>query len=402
MERLPAHLRDSYARDFYLADRAFQAGRLEATTRSRQKYWSHWESYSGPLGVDPYLQGKQFPTTMRTLSGFLARVRTGYYGQGKQVENCTLSSPLTAVGQTIVLACNNNPTKVKGSDKLFPCLQVMLDGYRKEDPATIKKLPVQSDVPELLVTMAYNGWGTEMDKAAADLSLIALYYLLQVGEYTVKGSRNSTKQTVQFKYEDITFFCKNAKGQLQCLPLNAPDHLIATADGATLKLDNQKNGWKGVCIFHETNGDIMHCPVRALGRRYLHLHHNGATAKTFLSAYFPTASQRLDISNEDITRALKAAATSLDYPAAKGIPIDRIDTHSLHSGGANALSLASFSDTQIQKMGRWRGATFKEYIHEELACFSKGMSIQMKKKFHFVNVAGNAFTDIIDDLVVAE
>jgi hypothetical protein len=56
----------------------------------------------------------------------------------------------------------------------------------------------------------------------------------------------------------------------------------------------------------------------------------------------------------------------------------------------------------MQKMGRWRGATFKEYIREELACFSKGMSIQMKKKFHFVNVVGNAFTDITDDLMVAE
>ncbi len=146
---------------------------------------------------------------MRALSGFLARVRTGYYGQGKQVNNCTVSSALTAIGQTIVLACNDNPTKIKGSDKLLPHLQVVLNGYRKEDPATIKKLPVQSDVPELLVTTAYNGMGTEMEKAAADLILIAFY-----GEFMVKGSQNSTKQTVQFKYEDITFFRKNARGQL--------------------------------------------------------------------------------------------------------------------------------------------------------------------------------------------
>ncbi len=76
----------------------------------------------------------------------------------------------------------------------------MLDGYRKEDPATIKKLPVQADVPELLVSTAYEGGGTEMDKAAADLTMIAFYYLLRVEEYTVKGLRNSTKQTVQFKY----------------------------------------------------------------------------------------------------------------------------------------------------------------------------------------------------------
>jgi hypothetical protein len=59
--------------------------------------------------------------------------------------------------------------------------------------------------------MAYNGIGTEKEKAAANLTLIAFYYLLRVGEYTVKGSRNSTKQTVQFKYEDITFSAKTQK-----------------------------------------------------------------------------------------------------------------------------------------------------------------------------------------------
>jgi hypothetical protein len=60
--------------------------------------------------------------------------------------------------------------------------------------------------------------------------------------------------------------------------------------------------------------------------------------------------------------ALKMAATVLDYLTAKGILIKRIDMHSLRSGEANALSLAGFSDTKIQKMGRWCGATFKEYI----------------------------------------
>ena len=48
-----------------------------------------------------------------------------------------------------------DPTKVVGSERLLPCLQIMLDGYRKVDPATRKKLPVQSDVPELLVETAF-------------------------------------------------------------------------------------------------------------------------------------------------------------------------------------------------------------------------------------------------------
>ena len=53
-------------------------------------------------------------------------------------------------------------------------------------------------------------------------------------------------------------------------------------------------------------------------------------------------------------------------------------------------------------MERWRGATFKEYIKEELACFSEGMSKSMKTKFNFVNIAGNRFNAITDDLISTE
>ena len=47
-----------------------------------------------------------------------------------------------SVGQTIALACDSNPTKVVGSKFLISRLQIMLDEYRKVDPATRKKLPV--------------------------------------------------------------------------------------------------------------------------------------------------------------------------------------------------------------------------------------------------------------------
>jgi hypothetical protein len=89
------------------------------------------------------------------------------------------------------------------------------------------------------------------------------------------------------------------------------------------------------------------------------------------------------------------AATLLQYPSTRGIPIARIDTHLLRSGGANALVLLGYSDTQIQKMGRWKGATFKEYIREELTCYSAGMSTNMKCNFKFVNISGNAYHDIM-------
>ena len=45
------------------------------------------------------------------------------------------------------------------------------------------------------------------------------------------------------------FLRQDAKGHLRQLPRNALDEDIVSADGATLKLDNQKNGCKGVCVY---------------------------------------------------------------------------------------------------------------------------------------------------------
>jgi hypothetical protein len=99
-----------------------------------------------------------------------------------------------AVGQTIALACNENPTKILGSEKFLPALQIMLDGYTKADPPTQKKLPVEADVPKLLVEMGYGKTGSTLSQAVGVLSLIAFYYLLRIGEYTVKCQRDRARR----------------------------------------------------------------------------------------------------------------------------------------------------------------------------------------------------------------
>jgi hypothetical protein len=243
------------------------------------------------------------------------------------------------------------------------------------------------------------------ETATGDLTLIAFYFLLRVGEYTIKQSRNDSKQTVQFKMEDITFFLRNDTGKLVRLGRHAPREHILAAAGANLKLDNQKNGHKGVCIHHEANGDPTFCPVRALGRRYLHIReHMGSCWTTPLSACWDTNMKREDVTDKDISRSLKSAAQALDYPTTRGIPIQRVDTHSLRGGGANALSLNGYSDTQIQKMGRWTGESFKEYIRSELAEFSSGMSRAMQKVIGYTVVSGGAFHELppeLADLAIA-
>jgi hypothetical protein len=232
----------------------------------------------------------------------------------------------------------------------------MLDGYRNVDLPTWKKLPVQLNVPKLLITTAYQPGMAEVQRAMVDLTMKAFYYLLWVREYTIRGSWNKTKQTVQFKYKDVSFFKKNTRCQLRCLPHDATADIILTANGATLKLDNQENGWKGVCVYHKYNGKRGHCPVCALARCYLHLCNIGADSKTFLLASY----------NDKGQGTLKVATTALDYPMAKGIPVDRINTHSLWSGGTNTLFSRVFIHPD-PKNGSMAGSNFQR-IYPLRAC----------------------------------
>ena len=70
------------------------------------------------------------------------------------------------------------------------------------------------------------------------------------------------------------------------LPRNALDEDILSTDGATLKLDNQKNVWKVVCVFQEHNGDETFIPVRELGRQLVSIRNKVKNKKTYLSAYW--------------------------------------------------------------------------------------------------------------------
>ena len=273
----------------------------------------------------------------------------------------------------------------------------MIAGWYKEDPATKKKLPVEVDVPELLVSEAMKPGATARAAAIGDCTLTAFYYLLRNGEYTIKEYSKVDTQTEQFRVKDITFFRHNSKGRLYQVSRRAREYDIMTAASATLRLGNQKNGWKNVCINHEHNGDEIFCAVRALGRRYCHILRHSRDMNTLLSSYWE-GDTKADVTDNDIRGALKWAAERLHYPTERGIPIELVDTHSLRVGGACALALAGYSETEIQKMGRWRGATFKEYIREQLEGYSKGMSKAMKKVHGFVNIAGGADTDVPVDV----
>jgi hypothetical protein len=259
--------------------------------------------------VDPHLQGTPFTEAVRAITGFAARVRVGGYGRGREVKADTVSTAISAIGKEIALTSGVNPTKLKNSEKLLPRISQMLDGWRKNDGPVMKKLPVEVDVPEYLVRLGLVAGESELTKATGDLALVAFYYLLRIGEYTTKGARNESKQTVQFRMKDVVFFIADEWGKLKQLPRNASDEEIMNAQCATLRLDNQKNGWQNVCVNQHHNGDDIFCGVRGLGRRYIHIRkHMRNNWNTNLSAVWDEKGKRMDVTDKCIRNGLKPQA----------------------------------------------------------------------------------------------
>ena len=93
--------------------------------------------------------------------------------------------------------------------------------------------------------------------------------------------------------------------------------------------------------------------MRELGRQCSSIFKKLNNKKTYFSACW-VGGRRKDITAEIMIAALKFSATTLNYMSLTGIPVDRVDTNSLRSGGASALLLARYINRDIHKMGRRR------------------------------------------------
>ena len=54
----------------------------------------------------------------------------------------------------------------------------MLDGWKKEDPLTMKKLLIEVDIPKFLAKMTSGDDASRGQKGTANLTLIPFYYPL--------------------------------------------------------------------------------------------------------------------------------------------------------------------------------------------------------------------------------
>ena len=289
-----------------------------------------------------------FRTVARVATMFGGRLRKGR--RGKAVSAGTVRAGLGGVNTTIALDTGRQPIHQQDGKHYIKPVQHMLAGFKNFDPPTEKKLACHPDLPSFACAWAHRKGTLAQQQAIGDLTLIGFYYLLRIGEYTTKTRRKKKTRTRQFRAKDVTFFKRNVRGDMIAMSKQASDSELMMADAATLRISNQKNGHAGACVHHSAiPGNSGICPIRALARRVIHIRLHTRSDNAFLCSYWDDVG-RGDVTDNNIRFAVKFAATSLRYPD-RGIPIDRVDTHSLRSGGACALKLAGYDDIDIMKMG---------------------------------------------------
>ena len=119
--------------------------------------------------------------------------RIRYFGCGRKVQGGTVSGAFTAIGKNITLVQSEDPTKLRSKDKYLPRILQILDGFKNDNPPTVKKTPCTINLPEKMASWGLEKGASEFEKAVGDLGLVAMYYLLRVGKYTVKKYKNNTK-----------------------------------------------------------------------------------------------------------------------------------------------------------------------------------------------------------------
>jgi hypothetical protein len=260
--------------------------------------------------------------------------------------------------------------------------------YKQVDPATQSQVALP--VAIFANIMANEGASPSPSiKAAADLTIIAFYFLLRVGEYTKPAGGRATR-TTQFRLKDATFWRQqpDADASLVRLPFDAADELLLVAKAVTLTLDNQKNSVRDSTLHHyEVPGPLN--PVAAVARRFVSARRASHSNPEALLCQYSAGGH---VQASAIAPLLMAAARRTHLQD-KGFTQTRIGSHSIRASGAMALYLNAVDPTLIKKIGRWQSDTWLTYIHNQVGELTTGVAQKMSRPVVFHNVASARSVD---------
>ena len=383
MDRIQGTDKINYACDFMLAGRAMSNGVTPQVTKTRQKYWGHWETYTAKCNVSPFLDAVDNIERAILLTGYAARVRTGAFGRGNQVKIQSVTDALSSISTTAQLVGKQSPVHKAPGEYILP-VKRCIEGFRRDDPPAQPQLAIPKEVAEECIRLGYLSQDVCL-QAKGDLATVAFYYLLRNGEYTkprkveLNGRRVPATRTRQFRVCDVGFFRDR-----KILPRRSPLEILIQADSATLKITNQKNGRMGQTLHQQSTGSSG--AVAALCRRVHHIVSNGGSDNQLIcDVRLPTGTW-YSISQHDMVQTVRTATKSLKLHE-NGIDPDLIGAHSLRAGGAMSLKIMGYSDSTIQKIGRWTSDTWQMYIHTQISHLHQGIAASMTTAIPYHNIA---------------
>ena len=209
------------------------------------------------------------------------------------------------------------------------------------------------------------------------LIVLAYFFLLRVGEYTPSSD---PRRTVPLRRKDVTLWKDGRR-----LRHNSGLANLLQADGVTIGLENQKNGYKNCTLHHYASGDDGFCAARSAAYLVHEISHLGED--TPLGTYVNDDGSKRQVQASEVRAAILQGAVG-DNLEASGYDLSRIGSHSLRSGGATNLKIRGYSDAMIKKLGRWSSNTFMRYIQAQIGELTEGVATAMAESLRFLNVGG--------------
>jgi hypothetical protein len=187
--------RAAIQRDFDAARTALDTATVDGVVRATN--WRWWSQYCVECGVDPWLCRTSSAVRSQLLLGFAARTCTGFFGKGRQVGAQTVEKALRHVAQAFVLEGYDDPRRASASSDLALPFAHLLKSYKDHDPAPKPQVALPVHAIDRAAAARNDPSATAWDQATACLIVVAFYFLLRVGEYTLKPEHQPTR-TIQF------------------------------------------------------------------------------------------------------------------------------------------------------------------------------------------------------------
>jgi hypothetical protein len=338
-----------------------KAGVVPSRATAADQHWRIWTEYCLRHSLDPTLEGIEDPVPFIQI--FAYKYRHGLINPSqKQVRSRTVEDAVRSVGQTFAAMGSPDPRLTPAGKHDFR-LRRQYNCYAKADPPPNRVKPIPLPILRHILQLA-NASTDSAAIAIADMIVIAFFFLLRPGEYTV------TTDNSPFRLQDIQLRI----GDQRLSWHSATEHQLLCATFATLEFTTQKNAVRGEVIGQGRSGSHHFCPVKSIARRLLHLRRHGADPATPLASYF-SEHRWCPIKPADISDILKLATTALG--SAYGFTRADVSARSLRASGAMALLNGGVDTDIIRLIGRWRSDEMLRYLHVQAEPLMRGHSSLM-------------------------